>query len=146
MREQRRPGPRIMEQFIGKPYAVNGRGGDGYDCIGLVRAYLLELGCAFPDGYKGITLDNYTDFYLADRAAANDLLLEFFDLLGEPVVSDHPLAGDLCVVRHEDGNLYPGIYAGNRNMMVVASDELGVCILPLGKREIVKIRRPELWR
>ncbi len=148
MREPRRPGPRIMEQFLGKPFAHNGGSGKpGYDCMGLIYAYLIEMGIPdVPTSFQGITLDNYTDFYLADRAAANDLLLEFFDLLGEPVVSDHPLAGDLCVVRHEDGNLYPGIYAGNRNMMVVASDELGVCILPLGKREIVKIRRPELWR
>lgn len=141
MREQRRPGPRIMEQFIGKPYAVNGRGGDGYDCIGLVRAYLLELGCAFPDGYKGITLDNYTDFYLADRPRADAVLLDLFDTLGAPVEANRPLAGDLCIVRKGDGTHFPCIYAGNRNIMA-AIEGVGVRVVQVGDLEIVKVRRP----
>ena len=140
MREQRRPGPRIMEQFIGKPYAVNGRGGDGYDCIGLVRAYLLELGCAFPDGYKGITLDNYTDFYLADRPRADAVLLDLFATLGAPVEANRPLAGDLCIVRKGDGTHFPCIYAGNRNMMA-AIEGVGVRVVHVGDLEIVQVRR-----
>jgi cell wall-associated NlpC family hydrolase len=143
MREPRRPGPRIMEQFLGKPFAHNGGAGrPGYDCMGLIYAYLMEMGIPdVPTSFQGITLDNYTDFYLADRARADAVLLDLFDTLGAPVEGDRPVAGDLCIVRHGDGTHFPCIYAGNRNIMA-AIEGVGVRVVQAGDLEIVKIRRP----
>jgi hypothetical protein len=143
MREPRRPGPRIMEQFLGKPFAHNGGAGKpGYDCMGLIYAYLMELETPdVPTSFQGITLDNYTDFYLADRARADAVLLDLFDTLGAPVGVGRQVAGDLCIVRKGDGTHFPCIYAGNRNIMV-AIEGVGVRVVPVGTLEIVQVRRP----
>ena len=142
MRERRRPGPRIMERFNWKPFAHNGSGRDGFDCMGLITAYLRELEYDLPQSFQGITLENYTDFYLGDRQAAHAILLEFMDHYGEAVDVGSQIAGDLIVVKNDQDLLFPAIYAGNGNIMMVAQD-VGVRVIALGKRRtIVKVRRP----
>lgn len=144
MQQERRRHVRVMEQFIGKPFKRNGSGGDGYDCMGMIHAYLTEMGTpGLIESYQGITLENYTDFYLNDRARANEVLLEVFDLLGAPVEDGAEVAGDIVVIRTEEtGDLYPAILSGNGNVLVAIA---GSClnITPLGKKmRIVKARRP----
>lgn len=131
-----------MEQFNGLPFAHNGHGRAGYDCMGLIHAYLSEMGTEnLVDEFQGITLDNYTDFYLEDRETANQVLLNLFDVLGEPVDLTAFVAGDILIVQEDENLLYPAIYAGNGNIMSAFAG-LGVRVVPLEKRTIVKVRRP----
>lgn len=131
-----------MEQFNGLPFAHNGHGRAGLDCMGLIHAYLTEMGTEnLVDEFRGITLDNYTNFYLTDREAANQVLLDLFDVLGSPVDISAALAGDIMIVKDETGTLYPAIFAGNGNIMS-AFAALGVRVVPLEKRQIIKARRP----
>lgn len=144
MQQERRRHVRVMEQFIGKPFKNNGSGVDGYDCIGMIHAYLKAMGTpGLIDSYRDITLENYTDFYLKDRALANEVLLEVFDLLGTPVEDGTEVAGDIVVIQTEEaGDLYPAILAGNGNLLVAVA---GSClnVLPLEKTmRIIKARRP----
>lgn len=39
----------ILSEFLGKPYAKKGRGPDGYDCYGLVRAFMARLAVDLPE-------------------------------------------------------------------------------------------------
>lgn len=141
-RAERRRGVRIMEQFNGLPFAHNGHGRAGFDCMGLIHAYLTEMGTEnLVDEFRGITLDNYTNFYLTDREAANQVLLDLFDVLGCPVDISASLAGDIMIVRGAVDSLFPAIYAGNGNIMSAFADR-GVRVVPLEQRQIIKVRRP----
>lgn len=46
----------MISDWIGKPYKDKGRGPDGWDCWGLVRAILMSE--------RGITLPDYADAYI----------------------------------------------------------------------------------
>lgn len=143
MKQERRQCMRIIEKFNGLPFKINGHGTDGFDCMGLIHAYLTELGREnVPDSFQGITLETYTDFYKADPVRGFEVLLKVFDILGEPVLNNSPVAGDLVVIRIESGALFPAIYAGNGNALA-AIERAGVKIIPVAKgMHIITVRRP----
>jgi hypothetical protein len=142
-RAERRPGPRIMEQFKGIPFAHNGHGRNGIDCMGLIHAYLSEMGTeGLVDEFCGITLNNYSDFYRMVPREAFQVLIDLFDILGSPVEVNAKIAGDIVLIKRDDGTYFPGIYAGNSNVMV-ATEGIGVRVRPIGKNmQIIKARRP----
>lgn len=144
MQQERRNHVRVLEQLIGKPYKANGYGPDGYDCYGMIHDYLTRIGAKTISCWGDVTIDNYTDYYQADRQAANVLLMEVFEQLGEAVDINDRIAGDLVIMENtKTKDLYPGIYAGNGNVALALIDR-GVMVVPANKRlfRLIRVRRP----
>ncbi len=105
----------IMLSYLGKPYARGAMGPAAYDCIGFVYAFLRDTGkgACFPHEFEDYSLETYPDLYERDREAAEQLMLRAFRTIGSEISPQAALAGDLLIVQHQNGGLFPAIYAGN---------------------------------
>jgi hypothetical protein len=135
----------IMVKFIGKPFKHGGFGPDGYDCIGLDYAYLVEAGKAanLVINLGEWRLDNYHELdRRTDHTEAHQKLLEIFMANGREVPVGEQVAGDPVIIKDKSGDLYPAIYTGNGNFMT-AFKNTGVQTKKLEKDtfEIIMARR-----
>lgn len=104
-----------VTQYLGRPFRKGGKSQEGYDCLGFVSTFLKDMGKNFPFEHGEWNLDNYSDFYTTDIEAAEAYMCEAFHTIGNEVKPERALAGDLIVVRHQNGRLFPAIYCGNGN-------------------------------
>lgn len=106
-----------MGKYAGKPYSPNGVGPASYGCFGLVYAYLADIGAWRPSECWTIsgtwTIRNYAELIEKDIAQAEAVMLAVFGAIGTSVIPSRRIAGDILVVRHQMGNLFPAICTGN---------------------------------
>jgi cell wall-associated NlpC family hydrolase len=132
---------KVVGKYLNKPFK---RGGhhikDGLDCYGFCFAVMREMGKTIPRKFGEWTLDNYYKLYISDVEEAERILFEAFDTIGEAVPPIKVIAGDLCIIRHQNGRHFPAIYIGNGNAMASFLDA-GVRAFGLKNNPIVKARR-----
>lgn len=129
-------------KFTNKPFVKGGhgqKGCNGYDCMGLIYAFVIGRGKYMVDNFKGLTLDNYQDFFYAHTNEAYDILLDFFKTLGKEINPKMVIAGDLLIIK-SDVDYYPAICAGNGNIMASYYDS-GVRVVSIKNGDIVMARR-----
>jgi hypothetical protein len=106
-----------MQAYLGKPYARNGKGPEAYGCFGLIWRYCKDLGVAMPSECWTLrgswTIDNYGDLIDLDRPFAESVMWAVLERIGTPVKPALAVAGDVLVVRHHEGGIFPAIYSGN---------------------------------
>jgi cell wall-associated NlpC family hydrolase len=107
---------RRMKKYHNKPFRPDGVDDTGYGCYGLVYAYCRDIGKPIPDSYGDWTIQNYFSRFQEDPRAAEDVLVTVFESIGTEVNISDLLAGDLIIVKIEDG-LFPAIYCGNGKFM-----------------------------
>jgi len=130
-----------MKKYVGKPFVKGGHGPDGYDCVGFLYAYLSETDHPLPEEFEGWTLETYPDLYTEDLPKAEEVLLRLFDAVGAGVEPNRAIAGDVVIVRHPKGGLFPAVYIGN-NTIISAFIKTGVAAEAIeGPAAIVKARR-----
>jgi hypothetical protein len=131
----------ITADFIEKPFLKGGKSSDGYDCIGFCYAFIEALGKAekFLTEYKGMTLENHHELYNRDPEGALQLMFEAFDSMGVEIPISKKLPGDLVIIKNELGRHYPGIYAGNENIMASYTNA-GVRTIPIDGKQITVVR------
>lgn len=107
----------VMKEYVGKPFLRGGRSIKGYDCIGFVYCYCLDIGAEFPTEYGDWDINNYHELYTRDEREAEDIMCRCFAGIGDEVAPQKVIAGDLVIVRHQNGRLFPGIFVGNNQVM-----------------------------
>lgn len=104
-------------KFKDKPFIYGGYSLEqgGFDCVGFMYAFYKDLGIELPNTFKGITLDNYSQFYLENKDT-DETLKEYLNTVGIEVNPTQILKGDLIAVKHISKNypLFPAIYGGNK--------------------------------
>ncbi len=106
--------PKIMQHFLVKPFKAGGTGPGGYDCLGFVAAFYEMRGIKIPRKFAQYNEQNYSESYLTDREAAEQILIEYFDSFAIPIKVEFTLAGDAVLFRSErDHLLFISIYLGN---------------------------------
>jgi cell wall-associated NlpC family hydrolase len=134
----------ITAGFIGRPFRKGGRSKEsGFDCVGFIYNFTLTRGKYFPDALGDIDLQNYPDFYTNHSDKIENALNDLFDSFGTEVTIGGKLPGDIMIVRHKNGNVFPAVYAGNGNG-IASFLNVGVRLFPLDDKAYpIRIRRPE---
>lgn len=130
----------LMRSYLNKPFRKGGKDDRGYDCAGLVYAYCKAIGADFPTEFGGWTLDNYFQLYTTDTEGAEKLLCDCFSTIGEQVPRKKAVAGDIVVVHHQNGRLFPGVYIGN-NQVIASFLRIGVKVIELDTLNYIYIAR-----
>ena len=133
----------VMAGFIGKPFRPGGTGPDGYDCIGLCWAVLRALGRDVPAEYAGWSVErgDYAEWAAADRAAADALVREMMENVGDPVAPLYELPGDLLLVDFAGLAETLAVYCGN-GVAVTSTPRTGVRAFNLSRKmRVVAARR-----
>ena len=133
----------VMAGFIDKPFRPGGTGPDGYDCVGLCWAVLRALGRDVPDEYGGWSVagGGYAEWAAANRPAADALVREMMERVGEPVAPLYILPGDLLLIDCAGLGETLAIYCGN-GVAVTSTPKTGVRAFNLSRRmRIVAARR-----
>jgi len=114
----------LTGRYIGQPF-------ENCSCMGLVKDVCQALGADFPDEFKGLTLDNYMDFWRQDRGQAIETMRELLITLGRPAPLDQLRIGDLLVVEQPGGGQFPAVYVG-RGHAIASFLRTGVEVFKLG--------------
>lgn len=125
MKEQKETFAQITAEFIGKPYSESGLGPDAYGCLGFCYSFLKRAGKAIVESeweYDGLTLANYMESWKENHAALEAKMVEAFKRIGAEVPVSRKIAGDLLILKTQNGSMSPAIYAGNGNFMASFAD------------------------
>lgn len=117
----------MIKRYIDKPFVPGGIGPDSYDCMGLVYAYCRDMQKPIPDTFEDLTLDNYAEFYMANKEKVEKVLVDYFGTIGTEVNVKEIIAGDLLVMNTGGGTLFPAIYCGN-NKFITSYIDVGVLV------------------
>lgn len=133
-------------QFTNKPFAIGGYGQSaaGYDCIGLIYAFITKQGKYMPNSFEGFTLDNYAERFKDDKLSAIREMYRYFDSFAKRVDVYAKIAGDIVVIKEKDtdeNSIYPAIWAGNGNIL---ASYINCGVKVLACKEPMKILR--VWR
>lgn len=109
----------ITARYIGRPHAEIG-------CLDLCHRMLRELGRPVPDAVGGWGVANYRDLVRAQGIrSAQRIMLASFWRIGRGVPVRAALPGDLLVVMHRGGRVFPAVYVG-RGTAVASFTRSGV--------------------
>jgi hypothetical protein len=110
------------------------------DCFHLVYDFLTESGAVLPSTFRGISLDDYFDFFKKDPLRAQMTMIDFFEEYLDEIETKSRVTGDILILSYEQA-IFVGIDAGNGKVLTVAV-ELGVNVSPLTP---YKIERAFRW-
>lgn len=128
--------PNISEatkDLVGKTYELG-----KIDCIQMVYKYLSTM-MELPIEFKGLTLENYKDFFETDPDAAREAMVEFMSSILDEVKLLEMLPGDIVVLTYCYCPVFLGIVLANGRVLICSSE--GVVSAPLGHYKIERIFR-----
>ena len=133
---------KTTSQLIGKPYNLGCQDiNNGLDCFTIAITYLRQCGIDIPEDtkYKSFTFDNYKEAYLNDPKVLN-VGIEYISNITKEVKANQAVAGDILVIKDENGNEGLAIDGGNGNM-ISAVKEIGITTLKKKNYSILRAFR-----
>jgi len=137
----------VEQKFLEKTFHLGDlTGKKGWDCLNSLAVFYKNIGAEFPMEFtdsKGEKWDNknYPKRWKKNEVDSRVVLKEFLESLGEPIDFNYRQKGDLLLFEPKGLPLFPAIFLGNGNVMMVFKE--GVKILPfkLLKRWVKGCRR-----
>ena len=126
-----------MKKYLHKPFREGACGPDAYDCVGLIYNYVKEIK-NIPDTFGPWNLANYYTLARGNTIREKAVLRDWLLTLGIEV--RERVAGDLLLVKNEEGVLFPAIYTGNSRAITVLRKR-GIQPFSLLKLETVLVIR-----
>lgn len=121
--------------FVGIPYALNGRDPNGVDCLGLVIMYRQFLGLHTPDG-DGRPIG--PDWRRNSEARAREWLAHHAQQ------TDSPVPGDIVLFKLPRMGIHLGVMADAENVLHIFENSTSM-LTPLHqvRRHVIGVYRPQ---
>jgi len=127
-------------KLVDKSYAL-GDMSKGYDCLNYLVSFYSELGVEIPREFEGETLETYPQLWKTNPKKAQQIMAKLFDTFGEEISQDYMARGDLLIFEGKEFAIFPGIYLGNDNVLIVFEEGSHVLPLRFIKKFMTKVRR-----
>jgi len=135
----------ISEKFLSKKFFLGDISGlKGWDCLNSLAGFYDSMDCSFPHQFKDWDESNYPERWKKNEENCREVLKEFLLTLGDPIDPQYRIMGDLLLFEGRSIPLFPAIFIGNGNVMLIFKN--GVKIAPLnhlskwlvGARRLIK--------
>ena len=129
-----------IQKFVDANYSL-GDTSKGWDCLNSLKEFYNSVGFQFPTEFRGYNEQNYAEKWRTQDCRPD--LSAFLQTLGEKVDLAFMQSGDLLLFEGKEIPMFPGIFMGNGNVLMVIGKEHGLRVLPFKflKAVLKEVRR-----